>query len=327
MSDSCKDGASKSTDGVCDVIGKLQKMNTDDEDYEVSVCANCGKEDNNLKTCTSCKLVKYCNRECQIAHRPQHKKECKKRAAELHDEELFKQPPPKEDCPICFIQLPMLKTGCRYMTCCGKDICSGCAHAPRYDNQGNIVDNSTCAFCRAPTPTEEESSKREKARAAVNDPIALFNLGCDYRYGENGSPQDYTKALEFWHRAGELGHAFANCNMGLAYNKGRGVEMDKKKANHYYELAAMAGDADARCNLGIKEENAGNWDRALKHHMIAVGSGSSKSLMIIKDFYSYGYATKEDYTKALQLYQAYLGEIKSKQRDEAAEFDEEYRYY
>ena len=103
--------------------------------------------------------------------------------------------------------------------------------------------------------------------------------------------------------------------------------MDKKKANHYYELAAMAGDADARCNLGIKEENASNWDRALKHHMIAVGSGSSKSLMIIKDFYSYGYATKEDYMTALQLYQEYLGEVKSSQRDKAAAFDEEYRYY
>ena len=38
--------------------------------------------------------VKYCNRECQIAHRPQHKKECKQRAAELHEEALFKQPPP-----------------------------------------------------------------------------------------------------------------------------------------------------------------------------------------------------------------------------------------
>ena len=143
-SNSCKDGASKSNDdGVCDVNSMLQNMSTADnkEDIVLSVCANCGKEGSNLKSCAACKLVKYCSRDCQQAHRPQHKRECKKRAAELHDEKLFKQPPPKEDCPICFIRLPMLKTGCRYMTCCGKDICSGCAHAPRYDNQGNIVDN------------------------------------------------------------------------------------------------------------------------------------------------------------------------------------------
>jgi len=69
-------------------------MSTEDE---VSVCANCGKgeeESGKLKSCTACKLVKYCSRECQIAHRPQHKRECRRRAAELHDEKLFKQPPP-----------------------------------------------------------------------------------------------------------------------------------------------------------------------------------------------------------------------------------------
>ncbi len=43
---------------------------------------------------------------------------------------------------------------------------------------------------------------------------------------------------------------------------------------------------------------------------------------------SNGNATKEEYTKALQLYQAYLSEIKSPQRDKAAAaHDECYRYY
>jgi len=37
--------------------------------------------------------------------------------------------------------------------------------------------------------------------------------------------------------------------------------------------------------------------------------------------------SKEDYTNASRLYQEYLGEIKSKQRDEAAAFHERYRYY
>ena len=69
-------------------------------------CANCGKGEESagdLKACTACNMVKYCNRDCQISHRPQHKKACKKRADELHDEEIFKQPPPNEDCPICML--------------------------------------------------------------------------------------------------------------------------------------------------------------------------------------------------------------------------------
>ena len=36
-------------------------------------------------------------------HWPKHKAACKQRAAELRDEALFKDPPPKEDCPICFL--------------------------------------------------------------------------------------------------------------------------------------------------------------------------------------------------------------------------------
>ena len=89
-------------------------------------------------------------------------------AAELHDIELFKQPPSEEDCPICEYRLPRLVTGSRYQACCGKMICSGCFYAPVYDNQGNKVDSKKCPFCRIPAPyTDEEVRKREKKRIEV----------------------------------------------------------------------------------------------------------------------------------------------------------------
>ena len=133
-----------------------------------------------------------------------------------------------------------------------------------------------------------------------------------------GYQQDHIKALELYHRAAELDCANAYVSIGYAHNYGKGVEVNKKKAKHYYELAAMKGDADARYNIATTEKNTGNMNRALKHYMIAVGSGHSNSLNQIKRLYSIGHATKEDYMKALQTYQAYLGEIKSPQRDEAA---------
>ena len=119
----------------------------------------------------------------------------------------------------------------------------------------------------------------------------------------------------------------AYCSIGYAYDHGNSVERDPVKAMYYYELAAKGGSVRTRHNLGIEEENEGNMDRALIHYMIAVEGGLSESLNAIKDLYSDGNATKEDYTKALQLYQEYLGEIKSKQRDEAAAADEDFRYY
>jgi len=306
-------------------------MSIINEDYEVSVCANCGKgeeESIKLKACTACKLVKYCSRECQIAHRPQHKKACKKRAAELHDEKLFKQPPPKEDCPICFLLLPTHHTGYKYMTCCGKRICSGCIHAPLYDNQGNKVDNKKCPFCRTPAArTDEEVIRNEKKRAEANDPQAIYGKGINYRDGICGYPQDNTKALELFHRAGELGDAKSYGCIGNAYYDGQGVEVDETKAKHYWELSAIMGSETARHNLGANEADEGNMDRAIKHWIIAARAGENDSLKKIQDLYSNGHATKEDYMKALQSYQTYLGEIKSRQRDEAAAFDERNRYY
>ena len=89
----------------------------------------------------------------------------------------------------------------------------------------------------------------------------------------------------------------------------------------------MGGNVNARYNLGEMEEKVGNMERALKHYMIAVRDGFNESLEKIRRLYTEGYATKEDYTKALQLYQPYLGEIKSVQRDKAAADSEECRYY
>ena len=322
----CNDGLSE----VNDMLNNINMSSTED-DNDISKCANCGKEGKggNMNTCNKCKQVKYCNAACKKKHRSKHKKQCERYLAELHDKELFKQPPPaEEDCPICFLRMPTFYTGSTYKSCCGKVICSGCVHAPVYDNQGNKVDNEKCPFCRTPTATSyEEMIEWEKKRVETGDPIAINTIGCNYRDGRYGFTQDYKKALEFYHRSAELGYARAYVTIGFAYHYGEGAEVDKKKANHYYELAAMAGDAGARYSLGVLEGQKGNMDRALKHHIIAVRGGDTGSLKRIKDLYSDGIATKGVYTKALQLYQTYLGEIKSSQRDEAAAAYEDYRYY
>ena len=316
----------------------------DDKDIALSVCASCGKEGDEVNNiCNKCKVTTYCNAVCKKVHKKKHKKECEeylrlaaekrneelRRAAELYDEKLFKPPPQYEDCPICFVRLPTLETGRRYQSCCGKMICSGCIHAPVYDNQGNEVDNQKCAFCRTRYPkSNEEMIERLTKRVDMKDPIAIHNQGYYYSEGLNGYPQDYAKALELWHLAAKLGHTRAYSCIGTAYLHGRGgVVVDKKKAIHYYELAAIGGNAGARNNLGLEEEEADNMDRAVKHFIIAIRGGDINSLDEIKELYSNGHATKDDYTKALKAYQSYLVEIKSDQRDKAAAFHEDYRYY
>jgi len=300
---------------------------------DVSLCANCGKE-GAANTCNKFKMVKYCNAVCKKRHRSKHKKDCEehlkhmaaalqeeeiKRAAELHDVELFKQPPQKEDdCPICFQLLPLLGSGKRYQSCCGKVICSGCIYA---------MDNKLCPFCRTPTPDSEgEVTKRLHKRMEVGDTEAIRTLGDFYYGGTRGFAQDYTKALELWHHAAELGHVNSYYSIGNAYYYGRGVERDKKKAIHYFEIGSMKGDTVARHSLGALEQNAGNIERALKHYMITVESGEQDSLKAIQDLYPKGKATKDEYVKALRAYQKYLNEVKSIQRDEASAYNELYKY-
>jgi len=314
--------------GVCEVNNMLHNMSaTDDVDNNevLGICANCGKEGTNLNTCNRCKMVKYCNAACKKKHRSKHKKKCDRRIAELHDEKLFKQPPPREeDCPICFLRMPSLISGSKYKTCCGKVICSGCIHAVQMRDGGVGL----CPFCRTPVPeSDEEMIEREKKRVEAGDVEAIYNMGVYYDRGEYSFERDYTKALELWQQAGELGNTPAIYNIGHSYERGIGVDIDKEKAKHYYEIAATRGDEIARHNLGCMEEKAGNMERAKKHWMIAVKDGNSISLTAIQSLHSSGEATKEEYTQALRSYQAYLGVIKSSQRDEAAAFDESDKYY
>ena len=62
-----------------------------------TVCAACGKEGGNLNTCNKCNMVKYCNAACKKKHRSRYKSLCERKQ---HDEALFKEHPPRDDCPI-----------------------------------------------------------------------------------------------------------------------------------------------------------------------------------------------------------------------------------
>ena len=231
-------------------------MNSTTDEHET--CANCGKDENSgdLKACAACKTVKYCNRDCQIAHRSQHKKTCRKRAKEMHYEELFKLPPPKEDCPICFLPLPALNSGKKYNSCCGKIICIGCTFADA-KRKGNIEEK--CPFCRSPAARSgEEMNKRLERRIEVDDANASYQLGLCYRNGMYGLLQNWDKTLKLCIRAGELGCAEAYQSVGIAYHDGTSVEQDVKIGLHYTELAAKGGNFMARYQLSVIEGRSGN---------------------------------------------------------------------
>ncbi|KAK1733148.1 zf-MYND and TPR domain-containing protein [Skeletonema marinoi] len=288
-------------------------------DMMMMCCASCGTaqvDDIKLKTCTACKSVRYCGIKCQRDHRPQHKRACKKRAAELHDEILFKQPESSHegDCPICCLPIPLDKTKSTMMSCCSKIICNGCV----YSNDIRIYQEKlepTCPFCRHPAPkSEEEVVKNIMKRVKVNDPAAMLQMGV--RRFEAGG---YDDAFRYAKKAAELGDAGGHYQLSCLYRKGQGVEKDVKKEVYHLEQAAIGGVPTARYNLGCVEDENGRMDRAVKHWIIAAKLGHDDSLDNLKLCFRRGLVSKEDFAATLRAHQAAVEATKSPQREAANE--------
>ena len=279
-------------------------------------CALCGVaevDDTKLKECDGCDLVRYCSDECQQDHGPEHEEACKKRAAVLRDEILFRKPESNHpgDCLICCLPIPIGNNECVQYSCCSKVICNGCSYASQV-RQERV--GPTCPFCRHALPrTREEVDRNNSKRAEANDPFAMRKLG-ETRYHEG----DYEGAFIYWTKASELGEAMSHYNLSILYKKGEGVETDEKKEVHHLEEAAIAGYPQARNELAFREGKMKRFDRAVKHWMINANLGHDESLKALKSFYKFGYVSKDDFAAALRAYHAAVKATKSPQRDAAA---------
>ena len=297
---------------------------TNNVDDIMAICAACGKEGikESMNICNKCKMVHYCNFACKKKHKSKHKKKCEKHAAKLHDEALFQEPPPREECPICFLFLPLKSSESQFKSCCGKIVCHGCSYRMIMDEiqRGKQRENDLCPYCReSPYCSEEVLIKRLKKLMENGNGDAFNMLGLCYADGSNGVPRDEAKKNELFLKAGELGCADGYFNLGCSYHNGTGVEMDKGKAKYFYELAAMSGKVSARNNLGIMENNAGNHQRAMKHLILAASAGHDKALEDVKKGFMTDLVTKDEYESTLRAYYERQLEMKSEAREKIAD--------
>ena len=314
-------------------------------DATTECCADCGGvagEGVRLKTCKACMVAKYCNAACQTNHWPKHKKECK----QLYDETLFKNPPPKEDCPICFLPMPTLIIFSKslppatifsvpvhdfaeaneelemedmkhYYECCGKHICRGCAHS--FTESGNI---ENCPYCNAErngkTYIEREERVEElRKRVEANDSVAMYVLGTYYDQGRGGLLQDRKKANELFARAAGLGSNYAHFSLGGYYFEEGGGDVKKasKKSKFHYEAAAMAGHEVARYYVGGLEIESGNMERAVKHWIIAASAGHCKAMNALTTLFKRGVVSRDRIDSTLTAYNNSCVEMRSEARD------------
>ena len=55
------------------------------------------------------------------------------------DEELFKPTPPRDECPICLLTLPLDGKEVIYQECCGKILCGGCFYEESTENNIRVL--------------------------------------------------------------------------------------------------------------------------------------------------------------------------------------------
>jgi tetratricopeptide (TPR) repeat protein len=287
-------------------------------DDAMMFCAACGMEecdDITLKTCTACKSVRYCGVKCQRDHRLQHKRACKKRAAEFRDELLFKQPESSHlgDCPICMIPLPLDPEKSIMMSCCSKLICNGCDYA-NAERELNPRD-AKCPFCRKVLPSEKEIEENVMKRIEANDPVAICQKGKKCH-----NKGDYSSAFEYYAKAAKLGNIEAHYHLSICYLLGHGVEKDEKKGVFHLEEASIGGLPFARYHLGRIEGRNGRIERSKKHLMIAAGQGHDNAIEALSRLYAIGTISQDVFAAALRAHQAAVDATKSPQREVAEEY-------
>src|SRR5438045_1537194 len=97
--------------------------------------------------------------------------------------------------------------------------------------------------------------------------------------------QQYAAALGLWLPLAEQGHAAAQLNVGVLYEKGQGVAQDFAEAARWCLKAAEQGDTQAQYSLGVLYET---------------GTGVPKNLEEARKWYRVIVATHSTETKTIQ---------------------------
>ena len=252
----------------------------------LKVCAYCKKPGARLK-CKACFQRTYCDKRCQKKDwKTVHREQCEKL------QQVFVPPPAgwreaKEaaeraggggggggaaaaagggggggaavaaaddefahPCPICLDNEDDANVDgqhCGQCTACGQMYCGGC--------NANVGATLKCPTCRAPIAvSHEESFKRlwklvHDRSPGRHTPAAQSNLGVRYEKGR-GVKQDYKEAVTWYTRAAEQGFAKAQCAIGIMYDDGAGLQQDHTEAVAWYRKVDEQRHAQAKNRHG-----------------------------------------------------------------------------
>jgi TPR repeat protein len=105
-------------------------------------------------------------------------------------------------------------------------------------------DNLNKLLCGEPLPPEQIEAWRKAAEQG--DMFSQVNLGLAYNKG-SGVEKDDKEAFRWWHMAAEQGNIAAENYIGAAYHNGLGIEKNEIKSKEWYNKTAKICPANIIC--------------------------------------------------------------------------------
>eukprot|EP00571_Detonula_confervacea_P005228 CAMPEP_0172330380 /NCGR_PEP_ID=MMETSP1058-20130122/61370_1 /TAXON_ID=83371 /ORGANISM="Detonula confervacea, Strain CCMP 353" /LENGTH=343 /DNA_ID=CAMNT_0013047591 /DNA_START=180 /DNA_END=1211 /DNA_ORIENTATION=+ len=245
-------------------------------------------------------------------------------------------PPQREECPICFLPLPLDGAEISNRICCGKRICNGCTWGSLKANHNGLgwrklshqelakIETilSTCPFCRTldNSLTDSDGVSRVKKRAESGIAEDIFRVSSWYNYGEEGFKQDTAEALIWCRRAADAGSSQAMGSLGISYLEGDGLGKDIAQGMQYLQKSAEHGQVLTFWLIAYKNWKRGEIEDAILNFRKGAVCGSDKCLEQMLPLFKRGFITKEEYLFTLRAYQTVSNEMKSKAREDSIVF-------
>ena len=89
------------------------------------------------------------------------------------------------------------------------------------------------------------------AVAEGNAPPEALRVLAEFYLRGQVTPQNYAKAMQWFHQAAIEGDALSQNELGFLYSQGKGVEQNSDKAYEWFREAALQGSGIAQYNVGI----------------------------------------------------------------------------
>lgn len=135
---------------------------------------------------------------------------------------------------------------------------------------------------------------------------AISQLAYDYFWGNNGKSVDYDKAAAFYQQAANHGYAYAQLQLGVCFEWGKGVPQNYEQAVYWYQKASEK-DMRGTLYLGYMYERGNgvqqSYEKALSLGQKAADAGIANAERFVGGFYYLGHAVEKDFSKAVYWFE------------------------